>query len=137
MPMQQDWYVDQRVAFVRFWGEITVHDVVEALDISARLVDEGAQPHVHFLHDWTEINNFPTNIIQIRQKSNVALEDEEKLGWMVVYGLDNRLLRFISQTVLQVFGIRFRMFETQEEAIAFLNEIDPTLPSIPPIDRLN
>lgn len=133
MPMKQDWYIDGRVALVRFWGDVSVDDVVEALDVSAQLVKEGEYPKVHFLHDWSRINKFPTNILQIRRDSKAQLDDEEKLGWMVVFGMENRVLRFISQVVLQVFNIPFRMFSTQEEAREFLKDIDPTLPDIPPV----
>ena len=33
MPMKQDWYVDRRVALVRFWGRISVDDVVQGDDV--------------------------------------------------------------------------------------------------------
>lgn len=131
MPTQQKWYLNDRIVFVEFAGELSVDDIVEALETSINYVERSAAQPVHFLHDWTQLKKFPTNILQIRRQSDIRLSDRSKLGWMVAYGNDNRLMRYISQTVTYLFDIRFRMFSTREEALRFLHKMDDTLDGSP------
>jgi hypothetical protein len=127
MSTQQKWYLNNRIVFVEFAGELSVDDIVEALETSINYVERSDAQPVHFLHDWTQLKKFPTNILQIRRQSDIRLSDRAKLGWMVAYGNDNRLMRYISQTVTYLFDIRFRMFSTREEALRFLHKMDDTL----------
>jgi hypothetical protein len=128
MPVSHRWFLQDRVVLFEFSGVVTFEEVVSALETSASIVNESQGQSVHFLHDWSQLERFPTNILQIRKETNAPIGDLRKLGWMVVYGAENRLLRYISQTVLQVFKIRFRMFIRAEDAIAYLRQMDPTLP---------
>ena len=137
MPTKQEWLIEKRLVQVHFIGELSIHDIVEALETSAHFVDAGDPPSVHFLHDWTQLDKFPTNILQIMRSVNVRLAHPDRVGWMVAYGSDNRLMRYVSQTVLQIMRIKFRTFSTREDALAYLCHMDATLPQIPPVpDRV-
>ena len=130
MPISHRWFLENRIVLFKFSGIVTFEEVVDSLEISAQIVNESEVDRVHFLHDWTDLDRFPTNILQIRKETNAPIRDLHKLGWLVIYGAENRLLRYISQTVLQVFKIRFRMFTQAEDAISYLRKMDPTLPEL-------
>jgi hypothetical protein len=130
MPISHRWFLENRIVLFKFSGSVTFEEVVSALEDSARIVNESEEEKVHFLHDWSQLERFPTNILQIRKETNAPIRDLRKLGWLVIFGAENRLLRYISQTVLQVFRIRFRMFTHAEDAIAYLRKMDPTLPEL-------
>ena len=130
MPVSHRWFLKDRIVLFEFSGVITFEEVVSSLEESARIVNETEGQSIHFLHDWSQLERFPTNILQIRKETNAPIRNLRKLGWLVIYGAENRLLRYISHTVLQVFKIRFRMFTHAEDAIAYLRQMDPTLPEL-------
>jgi hypothetical protein len=49
------------------------------------------------------------------------------MGWSVTVGNSNPLMRFLGTVAGQILGQRMRTFDTPEEAMAFLWEIDPNL----------
>jgi len=134
ISVEQFWLIPQRLVFVRFTGHLTVEDIGQALEMSMDFVDNSTGEHpIHFLHDWTGLENFPTSIGMIRQSTRRKLKDRSKLGWVIAYGSNQRILRFVSDLTFQVFKIRFRMVDTEAEAVQLLQQIDPTLPSLPAI----
>ena len=131
MPVEQDWLIPDHLASVRFFGDVTLHDVGVAFGRSAELVDASGGKQVHFLHDWQDVTSYPTNVIQIRQALQARVSDRSKLGWVVIYGMDHQLLRFLSHIALELFKVRVKQLETRIDAITFLYHIDPALPEIP------
>lgn len=131
MPTEQQWYVPERVVRVRFYGKLTLDEIVDAFATSAELVDATSAPPVHFIHDWTELDSFPTNIIDIRRSTTVRVKDPKRIGWVVAYAKNDQILQSMSNIVFQLFRIRFQMVDSADEAVAFLQRMDSKLPPLP------
>ncbi|MCA9884328.1 MAG: hypothetical protein KC708_15205, partial [Anaerolineae bacterium] len=69
---------------------------------------------------------------QIAKLGNTAklLLANPRLGWIIFYGRDDRIMQFLSSSVAAIFKARFRFFYSQEEAFAFLNSVDQELPDL-------
>jgi hypothetical protein len=53
-----------------------------------------------------------------------------KLGWVVVVEQGNKITQFLTTIMAGVFKAQLRYFATFEEAIAFLQQVDSTLPDL-------
>src|SRR5689334_6077200 len=126
MPYQDSWYIENRVAIQRLYGTVTLEDAEAARNGLAKLLEEGT-PLVHVMVDVADVEKFPTNLVGLRRMTpNI---DNPNMGWLVIYGAGNPLLRFMVSTLSQLVlpGLRFRMFSTSDECLMFLQGQDSTL----------
>ncbi|MBZ0290093.1 MAG: hypothetical protein K8I30_20885 [Anaerolineae bacterium] len=130
MPYQVSWYVDQRVVYCRAFGSATIEDI-HNLNHETQTYVRAGQPLVHVICDLKGIEKFPTNIAGMRQ--SLEQMDYERMGWVIVVGAGNALLRFVASLITQFIipDVRLRMFDTLELAVSFLREHDATLPELP------
>lgn len=124
MPVDVSWYLEDRIIYSKYSGNITIDDIRNGTQQVKQLVYEGT-PLVHNIAHLLEINNFPKNIRKIR--NTVVRMDNNVIGWTVVINR-NKLLRFIVSTVSQLARARFRIFDNQADAIDFLYRMDSSLP---------
>jgi hypothetical protein len=134
MPYQVSWYVDQRVIYCRAFGTATIEDI-HHLNRETQLHVRAGQPLVHVICDLKGLDKYPTNIAGMRQ--SLEQMDHERMGWVIVCGAGNALLRFIASLITQFIipNVRLRMFDTVQQAVAFLREHDSTLESLPVIEK--
>lgn len=130
MPYQVSWYVEQRVIYCRAYGVASVEDI-HHLNHETQSYVRAGQPLVHVLCDLKGLTKYPTNIAGMRQ--SLEQMDHERMGWVIVCGAGNALVRFIASLITQFIipNVRLRMFDTLEEGIDFLREHDVTLEGLP------
>ena len=130
MPYQVSLYIDQRVIYSRAFGNATIDDIHHLNHEVQTHVREG-QPLVHVICELKDIEKFPTNIAGMRK--SLEQMDQERMGWVIVCGAGNALLRFVASLITQfvIPDVRLRMFDTLEQGIDFLREHDETLQSLP------
>lgn len=93
------------------------------------------QPFVHDIIDMRQMSKFPLNLREIVRAT--GLFGEPNLGWVILIS-DNRVVRFLTEAVMQTYKTRFRAFGLESEAIAFLKQMDESLQALsvlPPIDE--
>jgi len=128
MPFQQEWLIPDRVVKVVFSGELTVEEIARSFMISGKFLMESQAERVHFIHDWSQLEKFPTNLSQIRSATDFGDNPfMNKLGWVVVFGVRHKILRFVGDITFQLFHIRTHMTDDMETSLAFLHQQDPTL----------
>jgi hypothetical protein len=134
MPYQVSWYVDQRVIYCNAFGTATIEDI-HGLNHEVQSRVRSGQPLVHVVCDLKNIEKFPTNIAGMRK--SLEQMDHERMGWVIVCGAGNALLRFVASLITQfvVPNVRLRMFDTFEQGIDFLREHDVTLEALPVSER--
>jgi hypothetical protein len=130
MPYQVSWYVDQRVVYCRAFGNASIEDIHD-FNHETQLYVRAGQPLVHVLCDLKNLDKFPTNIAGMRK--SLEQMDHERMGWVIVCGAGNALLRFIASLITQFIipDVRLRMFDTVEQGVEFLREHDATLEGLP------
>ena len=124
MPVEVSWYIEDRIIYSSYSGNVTIDDVRKGTQAVKKLAYEGT-PLVHNIADMLEIDTFPKNIRQIR--SVIEQLDNNILGWTLIIN-HNKLLRFIVSSISQLAKARFRIFESGDEALDFLYRMDTSLP---------
>jgi hypothetical protein len=123
VPHQTSWYIQDQILFTRLHGDITLEEIEEfSLENSAMIKDSPA-PIVNTFFVLEEITDYPKNIVSLARVVNREEFRQPKLGWVVIVGIKNAFLRFLVSSTNQLLGHRLRMFDTQEEATAFLEHI--------------
>ena len=51
------------------------------------------------------------------------------MGWLLVI-TNNRMIKYLGSMVSGLSSVRYRAFTSVDEALAFLNEVDSTLPDL-------
>lgn len=120
MPHQQSWLIQNQIVYVVFSGDMSTGDVGEAFHDSARHIIESTDAPVHFFHNWEEVTKFPTSLSQVFKASRDTKAPIRKVGWVVAYGNNTKLFKFMGNIFFQLFSVRFRLFKTEDEAVNFL-----------------
>jgi hypothetical protein len=131
MPYEINWYAPERVIYERLYGEVTLEDARGLNSESYDFFHEGT-PLIHVVVDLTGVQKFPASLTSIGQMIKNKPQ-QGVVGWVLIYGAENPLLRFIASMVAQVSGdkIRLRMMNSLEEAVNFLRQQDETLADLP------
>jgi hypothetical protein len=129
MAYRDGWYIEKRVAIQHLYGTVTVDEAEIARNGMNRFLEEGT-PLVHVLVDVAKIDKFPTNIVAL--KHLIPDIDNDKMGWLIIYGAHNVFIRFLASTLSQIGlpGVRLRMFSTLDESLMFLQSQDASLESL-------
>ena len=130
MPSEVMWYYPERVLFIRFHGNLTENEIADGhayiLNLLASIRHDDP---VHFIYDAQYLKNASANILKLRDIAK-ALTESTQLGWVISVH-NSSLVRIVAATVDQLFGKHARHYATVEDAIAFLQKDDETLPDLP------
>jgi hypothetical protein len=124
MGVQVDWAVENRVIITRVWGNFTMAELIWGASEAQIMVKNGQAP-VHDIIDMRHMHRFPLFIPQITKAT--PLFREAHLGYVIVLTYSG-MVRFISQAVLQSHQARLALLQEQAEAVAFLRQVDTSLP---------
>lgn len=129
MSYEGSWYADKRVVLQRLWGTVTLEEAAQAHHTMVQFLDEGT-PLVHVLVDLSQVEQFPTNLIALKRAMPPI--EHSGMGWMLVCGAGNPMLRFVASTIIQIMmpGLRLRMFDTLDQSLTFLQDQDSTLENL-------
>lgn len=126
MTFYFEWYVENRIILGCPYGDVHSSDYATVGPQVNAMLDQGQKP-VHLIYDMRHIGQVHAPFMTVI-KSGGAYLKHPKFGWGITFGQkQDRLLSFMSATAAQLFGIRNRVFDTAEEAQAFLMQIDDTL----------
>ena len=125
MPQYTDWYLEGRIIYVHYIGDVTLED----LDASSRdelaLLD-GVDHPVHILLDVTEQTSRTTDLVRVRDSLRQVLLHPNK-GWTLMFGPITPRDEHIHGIITHLYHVHFRAFDTRQEALAFLAEADESL----------
>jgi hypothetical protein len=124
MPISVEWRLEKHIIDTRLTGIVTTEELLQAATRTVALVKEGA-PLVHDLIDMRAMTNFPTRLNELAQLT--PLLKEGRSGWLLIV-TEQPMARFIASTLSQVAMLRLRLFATPEDALAFIYDMDTTLP---------
>lgn len=128
MPFKQAWYIEDRIVKVELYGDLTAEEIAESFMVSGEFLIEAGEHRIHFIHDWAQIKSYPTNLHDIHHLLNSSMSGvSDNLGWVVIYGAETKLLRFIGDLTFQRFQIRTHKTDDFDSALAFLQQQDPSL----------
>jgi hypothetical protein len=121
MPFHIGWYVEQQVIYARLEGDLTPEEYQACLRASAAMLQTVHEGQVHILNDVAQIRRMPNLFETIR---SVPKTPQPQMGWMLTIGESNTLRRFWSDLFARIAPIRYRRFETVDQALEFLRQED-------------
>jgi hypothetical protein len=129
------WLIDHKVIIAIPEGKPPVEDLQLASDTFQAFMDESDAPLVHILIDESK---FEAMTISLKILSDVfGFLKHPRLGWVVMYGSDDQMKKFVSTMLTGMAKTRHRRFDTFEESLDFLMTMDSTLPTIQnPLDSI-
>lgn len=130
MPYDVSWYIERRVVSTVLTGDLSLRDAEAASLATSEYILKGQPPKVHLIADTTHLQKFPTNLSLINGEASHHLRSP-LLGWTIVIS-SSTATRFVSSVMTQVARVRFRMFATWDQSIAFLLQQDSALVDLMP-----
>lgn len=134
MPCELKWYLQDRVLLQRLSGVVTLEDVKVSNAQLKTFLASGVAP-THVIVDLSGVERFPTSLSTIKEFVQ-PVPNQDILGWVLIFGAKNALLRFLASMVTQLAGenVRMRMLDTLPEAIDFIRKQDETLVNLPVLE---
>lgn len=127
MSYELSWLVEKRVTLARFSGTITAEEIQSFMTEQHALIAEGI-PLVHHINNTTETDKIEAKLGTLQAMMKM-FKQPEGLGWHLEVN-PRPVSRMMASLSLQFAGARYKVFSTVDEAIAFLQENDTTLPPI-------
>jgi hypothetical protein len=128
MPYNVQWLVEKRILLSRYEGTVTIEDARGQVREGNALLREGI-PLTHSIIDMSKVEKLPSLQLASEFMSTDLSEVRDKLGWTIVV-TNNKFLKFASSLFVPIFKVRQRFFGSLDEALAFLQEEDNTLPPL-------
>ncbi len=124
MPYQLSWYQPDRIVLMELTGLLATTEVQPLITAAGDYVQNG-KPLVHFLLDTTQLQKIESvpEILKVVQHN----PPHPNMGWMLVIGAMNPLVRFFLDFAGMLMRARYRRFDTREQALKFLADMDSSL----------
>ena len=125
MALKTRWYVQDAVIYVQFWGETSIDDMRQYIEDAYELSDQSERSLVHVIADSSNVTK-GVNIKDV-MKTLANVKPHPKAGWNITIGEKDKLIRFTTDVARQLLRLRTRSFDTMDQAIAFLKDIDHSI----------
>lgn len=120
------WLDDQKVVFLEIVGDF---DEAGMIEFNTHLRDEylekGDSP-VHVIIDATALTSYPRSLSTLRTGTALSI-GHPNIGWVILVGFDNPLVKFLASTVVQILGVKFKQVNSLELAKDVLSRVDSRL----------
>ena len=126
MSLKLSWYLENRVMMIVAQGDYTDTELINLDDHVIKYLDQSSAPLVHMIMDRQETDHIPSP----KSAMMVKWPRHPRYGWTLVVGTSNAFQRFVVAIANNFFKGRQRNFDTLDQALDFLNEVDSTLPSL-------
>ncbi len=122
-----DWIANGHVMGVKLFGRQSADDIRQSVDEQVALLNASSRPRVHILVDLYDATGPRTfDIAEVRDALRRIIQ-HHRMGWLLITGT-HEVTRVAVAMVLSQFQIRMRVFETTEDALDFLYDIDSAVP---------
>ncbi len=122
MPHKTCWYIEKEVLYAEFSGATTVLEARTFLEEMNAYARQGHHSKVHVVVNLSGVTR-PLNIAGIAQ-AFYNFKPDPKVGWAVTVTQQNTALKFTIRLASQVLGVMRSSFDTVQEALDFLREMD-------------
>jgi len=127
MTANVSWYIEGRIVMVTATGSLTIRDGIAISNQLIQLFESSTAPLVHVLVNQRDLSAVPQDLKQIVKAT--AFMRHPQMGWLLLFGTENRAVHFMAYLASQIARLRHRRFSTLDDALDFLYSVDLTLPS--------
>lgn len=125
------WHLKGRIIIAEFRDMAGLFDVKQSATAVVSMLDAGSEPPVtHIIADTTGVTDVDVSLLKLHPFKD-AIEPilkHSSLGWFVLVDPDpNQVILFITQTIAEITTRRFRVVDSLDKALHFIDDIDPTI----------
>jgi hypothetical protein len=121
MPFQLRWWDPDKILMIEFTDHVTAGDIVDGATQGAEELD-AALSALHCILDFRRMSQLqPVQLTQLAEL--VAFFQHPNLSWLAFLGV-NSILEFWLKVFVKNHGLRYTVFNTPEDAVAFLQDVD-------------
>jgi len=124
MPCITDWLVENHIVSTKLPETLSLEELERNDGDILEYIQKGER--VHLIIDVSLVKNFPMNLNAIQESSNRYL-NLDSMGWVVVIGNNNPMIKFMSRMISRFTGVRLTQALNQDAAIEHLKQHDPTI----------
>jgi hypothetical protein len=125
MPYEITWIREKRIVCLRVWGLFSEEELLTSGKLMAEALSIGIPP-VHVICNASEITDYPKNIRVVKEGAQLYFS-HPSMGWFMFLGFDKPIMRFFSNTVMQLLMRNFKHARSMDEVMAILCKVDVTL----------
>jgi hypothetical protein len=125
MPVTNNWYIEGRVTVTYLMGRVTITELEEAARHGTALNEAGVAP-IYGLVDMTQLEHFPSHLADFIKVIQQGKSD--KLKWIIVYGIPNRMANFLATMFAQLVRTNFKVVNRQEDAVQLVHQLEGEIP---------
>ncbi len=127
MAYQIGWYQPERILDLALEDDVSLEDARYLSQEATGMLAYGT-PLVHVIVDLSAVTSFPTSLSMIQHMITIP-RSTDNLGWVIICGARNSMLRFLATTLTQVAveNVRLHASDNIDDAIQFLYEVDTSL----------
>lgn len=128
MGCNVSWMIEGHVIEHKYIDTLIADDMVDVSRISLELLSS-VESTIHVIADLTDLTGMQPDLMNIGNltKLSRAFMSHENLGSIILYGTDNRMIKFLTSILFQMSKKEWRVVDNQEAALAILKRIDPSL----------
>jgi hypothetical protein len=131
MPYQNTWLLQDKVMLARMWGTFTDEEFLAYDAEAVRILDASASSWVHTIQVMDHVHiHQPKISLAVQMKAS----RHPKVGWTVILGVENPVLRFLIRVAASTAGTRVRHVNTLEIAVQYLISVDPSVEALRQVD---
>jgi hypothetical protein len=124
MPYQISWFIEDKVIAEKFWGDFNDTELAKWEQEICDMLEQTTSPIIHLLLDPAEVKALPS----IKAIRHLLIPYHPRIGWVIVYGIRRNYVRALLLFTIFLFKMRYKIVESQNQAVAFLGELDALIP---------
>ncbi len=125
MAYKTGWYIEGQITYAQFISPSGVEELRAGLQELDRYAEQGQRPLIHTIVDLSRLEE-SIGLVKMAQAVKGRKPDPH-IGWVIMVGEQNKVIRFTASVVRQILQMRQRSFDTLPEALDFLRDIDSGL----------
>lgn len=130
MAYRIQWVIENHLSFTPVWDEMDADELRRYDAEAGAMLDQVTKPLVHTIFDYSHLKRLPALQDMLALKSG----KHPKVGWVIFCSVPNPMLKFVASATSQIFRLRLRFVDTTDQALAFLQDVDSTLPDLSGVD---
>lgn len=119
------WLIEGRIAYIEGSGNLTDDEVINLDQQMLAYLEQATATKIHFLFDTRDIDGLPG----LKYLSAMEAPDHPAMGWQIVIGDMNPMVKFMVTMVAKINRARFQLVDSYVEALELLQKVDTTLPT--------
>jgi len=125
MPIEHSWLVEGKVILIEMSGELSLEELQASAAQSLDALNQ-ANETLHQIIDFTHASSLANNLSDLSKLSR-PVNEHPLLGWVVMYGIQNKLIKFLTTMTGQLTNSKLKSVDTREDATAFLQHVEPLI----------